>query len=67
MTISHVFAGQSADFCTFIGVPWYEFDWKTYVKKDIQDGDKKDPLNRFGIHLLNSVDLGVNRTIRRTR
>lgn len=49
------------------GVPWYEFDWKTYVKKDIQDGDKKDPLNRFGIHLLNSVDLGVNRTIRRTR
>ncbi|TRY80489.1 hypothetical protein TCAL_15512, partial [Tigriopus californicus] len=49
------------------GVPWYEFDWKTYVRKDVLDEDKKDPVDRFGIHLLNSVDIGVNRTILKTR
>ena len=45
-------------------IPWHEFDWKSYIKLDWKpELDEKDPLQRFGIHLKNSIDIGVNRTI----
>ena len=55
-------------FFSFLTVPWHEFDWKGYVAKDWKpDLDEDDPVSRFGIHLKNSIELGVNRTIPENR
>ena len=46
------------------GIPWHEFDWKSYIGLDWKpEIDEADPWTRFGIHLKNSIDIGVNRTI----
>jgi hypothetical protein len=42
---------------------WHEFDWKSYIAKDIQPEDLADPITRFGIHLIRSNEIGVNRTV----
>ena len=42
---------------------WHKFDWKSYIKKDIKPEDYTNPKERFGIHLLNSIKIGVNRTV----
>ena len=47
----------------FPEIPWHKFDWKTYIKKDLKPSDFDDPISRFGIHLPNSIRIGVNRTI----
>ena len=44
-------------------VQWYEFDWKSYQKKDITDDDRIDPFSRFKVNLIRSVELAPNRTI----
>ena len=45
-------------------IHWRDFDWKTYVEKDWQpEVDTADPVSRFGIHLRNSIDIGVDREI----
>ena len=42
---------------------WFDFDWKKYIEKDVKNEDYQNPMDRFGIHLLNSVKIGVNRTV----
>ena len=42
---------------------WHEFDWKSYIAKDIRPEDLADPITRFGIHLIRSNEIGVNRTV----
>ncbi len=45
------------------GIPWHDFDWKTYIAKDWdEEADSADPTARFGIDLRASIALGVNRT-----
>ena len=47
----------------FPGLKWHEFDWKKYISKDIRASDGTDPVTRFGIHIVRSVEIGVNRTV----
>ena len=47
----------------FLESKWQDFDWETYIKKDITNVDLEDPTKRFTINLLNSINVGVNRTI----
>jgi len=42
---------------------WHEFDWKTYIKKDLIETDIDFPTDRFGINLPKSIEIGVNRTL----
>merc|ERR1712012_49780 len=42
---------------------WQDFDWETYIKEDITKVDLEDPTKRFTINLMNSINVGVNRTI----
>ena len=44
-------------------IAWHKFDWKSYIQKDVKSEDYTNPTNRFGIHLLNSIKIGVNRTV----
>ena len=44
-------------------IAWHKFDWKSYIQKDVKSEDYANPTNRFGIHLLNSIKIGVNRTV----
>ena len=47
----------------FSGLKWHEFGWEKYIKKDITTVDSEDPYKRFAINIVNSVKIGVNRTI----
>ena len=47
----------------FSGLKWHEFGWAKYIKKDITKVDSEDPYKRFAINIVNSVKIGVNRTI----
>ena len=42
---------------------WYDFDWKTYIEKDLTQEDVKEPEKRFGLNLVQSIKIGVNRTM----
>ena len=50
-------------FLFFSGLKWHEFGWEKYIKKDITTVDSEDPYKRFAINIVNSVKIGVNRTI----
>ena len=50
-------------FFIFSGLKWHEFGWEKYIKKDITKVDSEDPYKRFAINIVNSVKIGVNRTI----
>ena len=50
-------------FYFFSGLKWHEFGWEKYIKKDITTIDSEDPYKRFAINIVNSVKIGVNRTI----
>ena len=52
-----------ADKCQDSKLQWHQFDWKTYIKKDLIDTDIDFPTERFGINLPKSIEIGVNRTI----
>ena len=47
----------------FAEIAWHKFDWKSYIHKDVKSEDYTNPMDRFGIHLLNSIKIGVNRTV----
>ena len=47
----------------FSGLKWHEFGWEKYINKDITTVDSEDPYKRFAINIVNSVKIGVNRTI----
>ena len=46
-----------------LGLKWHQFKWKNYIKKDLLEEDYKNPIDRFGLHIVNSIKIGVNRTI----
>ena len=50
-------------FQLFTEIAWHKFDWKYYIQKDVKSEDYTNPTDRFGIHLLNSIKIGVNRTV----
>jgi len=45
------------------GLKWHQFKWKNYIKKDLLEEDYKNPIDRFGLNIVNSIKIGVNRTI----
>ena len=46
-----------------LGLKWHQFKWKNYIKKDLLEEDYKNPIDRFGLNIVNSIKIGVNRTI----
>ena len=54
---------KDCDNYTMQKVQWHEFDWKTYIKKDLIETDIDFPTDRFGINLPKSIEIGVNRTL----
>ena len=50
-------------FANFLESKWQDFDWESYIKKDITKVDLENPTKRFTINLINSIKVGVNRTI----
>ena len=47
----------------FSGLKWHEFKWEKYINKDLTKEDIENPLQRFRVNLVNSIKIGVNRTI----
>ena len=46
------------------GVKWHKFPWQSYILKDkITVQDTKERTNRFGLNYIQSMKIGVNRTI----
>ena len=57
------FQGKLIHSFIFSGLKWHEFGWEKYINKDITKVDSEDPYKRFAINIVNSVKIGVNRTI----
>ena len=43
------------------GVDWEEFDYRTYMQKDLEATDLDEPHSKFGINLVKSARLKPNR------
>ncbi len=60
------FADTETETCDALAspqVPWRDFNWRSYIAKDMMEEEEPDPVTRFGINLTASIGIGAHRDV----